>query len=124
MESSCQDKQQLLGRKDSLAPDGKGTAPLMATCAEIPHLPAKGCGEHWHQELLCPLVFDYRGWPGAGLHFPTPPGWQGGGGIKQQLLKMHTPFHIYLHEMTESDCKQDERLCGRRCEDTRQGPYE
>lgn len=89
------------GREDSLASARRETAPVMAACAEICHVPAKGCGEHWHQELLCPLVFEYRGWSGAGLHFPTPPGCQGGGGRKQQLQKMHIPFHIYLHEMTK-----------------------
>lgn len=89
------------GREDSLTSAGRGMASLMAACAEIPHVPAKGCGEHWHQALLCPLVFEYRGWSGAGLHFHTPPGCQGGGGRKGQLQKMHTPFHIYLHEMTK-----------------------
>lgn len=32
--------------------------------------------------------------------------------------------HIYLQEMMESDCKQDEGLCGRRCEGTRQASCE
>lgn len=43
-------------RKDSLAPAGKGTAPLTAT-----YLPAKGCGEHWHQELPCPWGLSTEG---------------------------------------------------------------
>lgn len=48
-------------RKDSLALAGKGTAPLTATCAEISHLPAKGYGEHWHQELPCPWGLSTEG---------------------------------------------------------------
>jgi len=52
---------------------------------------------------------------------------RGGGEVGEregQLLKKHTSFHIYLQEMMESDCKQDEGLQGRRHEGIRQGSSE
>lgn len=61
MESSCQDKQQLLGRKDSLAPVGKGRAPLMAVCAEISHLPAKSSESTGTRDCFVPWCLNTEG---------------------------------------------------------------
>lgn len=82
--------------------------------------PCKGLGR-----ALAPGAGCFISWclnPQGGLELAAVSPHCRDGGRKRKVVTEDA--HICLQEMMESDCKQDEGLCGKRCEGTRQGSCE